>query len=78
MSLPIITVTGNHEYNTKDNWQLFTSSLELYGLDTELAVGINFGSLYLVAFDPYNLVYGVTNKTDDSVAPKFEKILTDA
>lgn len=25
-SIPIIMVTGNHEYNTADNWNLFVNS----------------------------------------------------
>lgn len=33
--MPIIMITGNHEYNTQDNWQLYVSSFELYGLDTD-------------------------------------------
>ena len=56
-SIPIIMITGNHEYNTKDNWSLYNESFELNGLDSGLAVGLNLGSLYLVAFDPYSLLY---------------------
>ena len=71
-------MTGNHEYNTQDNWKLFAESLELYQLDTELAVGLNLGAMHLLTFDPYNLLYGVTNKTEDKVAPKFDRLLKEA
>ena len=33
-SLPLLMVTGNHEYNSKDNWKLYASSFKLYGLDS--------------------------------------------
>jgi hypothetical protein len=56
-SIPIIQITGNHEYNTPDNYELFVKSFELYNLDKDYASGLHLGSLYLLAFDPYNLIY---------------------
>jgi predicted MPP superfamily phosphohydrolase len=73
--LPVIFVTGNHEQNTEHNWKLFTESFQLYGLDTEKAVGISLGSLYLVPFDPYQLIYEEVSKKEDPVAQQLEKVL---
>jgi hypothetical protein len=54
--VPVIIVTGNHEYNSPDNYLLFQKSFEHHGLDTELGTGYNLGPFYLAAFDP-NEVY---------------------
>jgi hypothetical protein len=39
---------------------LFNSSFKIYGLDKKLATGLSFGSLFLVPFDPFNIIYGYT------------------
>lgn len=62
---PILMITGNHEYNTQDNWQLYISSFEVYGLNTDMAVGLNLGPLHLVPFDPYSLLYAKKATKDD-------------
>ena len=64
-SLPIIMITGNHEYNTKDNWNLFTQSFELYGLDKLFFTGLTLGSTYLINFDPFDLLYSKSSGSDD-------------
>ena len=52
----------------------------MYSLDTKLLVGLSLGSIYLVAFDPYFLLYnttkGITNQ-NDHLAEQFELMLKD-
>jgi 3',5'-cyclic AMP phosphodiesterase CpdA len=55
---PIIHVPGNHERRTPDAALLFNSSFKVYGLDKKLATGLSIGSLFVLPFDPYNVIYG--------------------
>ena len=71
--IPIVMITGNHEYNTKDNWNLFTQSYELYGLNTDKISSLTLGNTHLVNFDPYDLLYGVINASDDTLTDKVNK-----
>ena len=57
---PIIHVPGNHERKTPDAALLFNSSFKIYGLDKKLATGLSLGSLFILPFDPYNVIYGYT------------------
>jgi predicted MPP superfamily phosphohydrolase len=52
-TVPVIMVTGNHEYNTDDNYKLFQYSFQMYGLDNELATHLQIGPLSLLPFDPF-------------------------
>jgi hypothetical protein len=36
---------------------LLSSSFKLYDVDNKLATGLSLGSLYIVPFDPYRVVY---------------------
>lgn len=72
-SIPVIMVTGNHEYKTEDNKQLFFNSFPFYKLDKELAAHLQLGSLSLLTFDPYELVLG-SSKKDLSIG-KFKAVL---
>jgi hypothetical protein len=56
-TVPIFFNTGNHEHNSKDDLDLFYGSFEQYGKDKKLAVGLNLGPLYLIGFDPYEVLY---------------------
>jgi hypothetical protein len=76
VDIPIVLVTGNHEYNTPDNWQLYVKSFSLYGLDSDKVAALSLGSIYMVAFDPYDLLY-VTPDTD-LVFDKFNQLLDQA
>lgn len=69
VSVPIIIATGNHEYNTADNYALFVNSFQLYGLDTTLATGLQLGSIYLLAFDPYQVLFNKKITTDPAFQP---------
>ena len=55
--VPFFYVTGNHEHNSKNNLLLYYNTFEQYGMDTKLTTAMNFGSVYMVAFDPYETVY---------------------
>jgi hypothetical protein len=72
--VPVIIATGNHEYNTDDNFKLFQSSFELYNLDTELATYLEIGPLYLLPFDPYQILYG-KKVTKDPCFDKFNSLV---
>lgn len=52
-----MSITGNHEYNTPDDWKLYVKSFELYGFDIDKVAGLSLGSVYMVAFDPYDYLY---------------------
>ena len=75
-SIPVIMVTGNHEYKSEDNKQLFFNSFQFYKLDTELAAHLQLGALSLLTFDPYELVLG-SSKKDISIG-KFKAVLAEA
>lgn len=62
-STPIVVVTGNHEHPNSDVEKLFSLSFKLYGLDTTLASGLSIGSLFLLPYDPYFLLYGKPQPT---------------
>lgn len=55
--VPVIHVTGNHEYNRPEIMKLFAESFELYNLEKDLAIGLRLGSFYLASFDPYEVLY---------------------
>jgi hypothetical protein len=44
---------------------LFYGTFEQYGKDKKYATGLNLGNLYLVGFDPYDVVYKNKNKTSN-------------
>lgn len=67
-SVPVIMVTGNHEYNTDDNYKLFQASFQMYGLDTNLATTIELGPLSLLPFDPFQILLGKKVTKDPCIA----------
>lgn len=69
---PIIHVPGNHERRTPDAALLFNSSFKIYGLDKKLATGLSLGSLFILPFDPYNVIYGYTEPLSSLDALKAE------
>lgn len=76
--VPVIMITGNHEYNTQDNYLLYTQSFEMYGVDTEMAVALNLGALRLLAFDTYPLLYKKVTPAQDKTLPLFTALLAEA
>lgn len=70
-------VTGNHEYNTVDNYQLFQASFQLYNLDIDLATHLELGSLYLLPFDPFQILLG-KKVTKDPCIGKFTSVMAEA
>lgn len=56
-SIPLIFATGNHEYASDDNYELFRQSFQMYHIDTKFASGLAFGSAFLAPFDPFVQVY---------------------
>lgn len=58
--IPMVHIPGNHERKTHDAALLFNSSFKIYGLDKTLSTGLSLGSVYLIPFDPYNIIYGFT------------------
>jgi hypothetical protein len=76
-SVPVIMVTGNHEYNTDDNLKLFQASFQLYGLDTNLASHLELGPLYLLPFDPFQILLG-KKVTKDPCIEKFTSAMAAA
>lgn len=74
-SIPVIMVTGNHEYNTEDNYKLFQASFQMYNLDTELATHIELGPLSLLPFDPFQILLG-KKVTKDPCIDKFLSVLS--
>lgn len=57
-SYPFIFATGNHEYASQDNFQLYKQSFEMYSIDLKMAAGLEIGSVFLAPFDPFAKVYG--------------------
>lgn len=59
-------VPGNHENLSEDDRLLLSKTFNLYGVNTDLATGFQFGSAYILVFDPYNFVY-FKNETINSL-----------
>jgi hypothetical protein len=54
---PVFMNTGNHEHNSDDALTLFYNSFEMYGKEKKLANSLNLGPLFLIGFDPYEVLY---------------------
>lgn len=67
---PIIHVPGNHERRTPDAALLFNNTFKIYGLEKTLATGLSFGSLFIVPFDPFNVIYGYNEPISSLAALK--------
>jgi len=65
---PIIITPGNHEHRSPDAYKLLSSSFKLYGLEGKLATTIYFGSINLISFDPYSVVYGLPEEVSSLTA----------
>ena len=61
--IPVFINTGNHEHNSEDALKLFYNSFEMYGKDKKLANSLNLGPLFLIGFDPYEVLY----KTESTI-----------
>jgi len=70
--IPIVHVPGNHERRTPDAALLFNTSFKVYGLDIKLATGLSLGSIFLLPFDPYNIIYGYNEPFSSLAALKTE------
>lgn len=60
-TFPVIHLTGNHEYNSNDDWALFTKSFDLYDLDSKLATSLRLGPFSYVMSDPHEILYAKNN-----------------
>ena len=47
----------------------------MYELDTSHAVGLSMGAMYIVNFDPFELLYSPTPMNSDPTFDKVDKIL---
>lgn len=70
---PCIFNTGNHEHYTKDDFMLFTSSFQLYNLNSQNVTMLDLGSFTLVLIDPFQILYEKTGKTE--LLAKFKRNL---
>ncbi len=61
---PSIFITGNHEYYTKNDLMLFTSSFELYNLTVTNITILDLPKFQLLLFDPNKIFYNNASKTD--------------
>lgn len=55
--IPVFINTGNHEHNSEDALKLFYGSFEMYGKEKKLANSLSLGPLFLIGFDPYEVLY---------------------
>lgn len=55
--VPVFLNTGNHEHISEDDMKIFYFTFEQYGKEKNLATGLSLGPLYLIGFDPYEIVY---------------------
>ncbi len=55
--VPVFMNTGNHEHNSDDALKLFYNSFEMYGKEKKLANSLSLGPLFLIGFDPYEVLY---------------------
>lgn len=61
---PVLIITGNHEYISANNWNLYAASFQTFNL-TEKSLRIqsyNFKWFNLMTFDPFDDIYGLANK----------------
>jgi hypothetical protein len=59
---PVIVSSGNHEYNTANNWKLYSESFEIYGMKDRKVQAYKFKWLSFLSMDPYRQVYGLASK----------------
>lgn len=71
---PVISITGNHEYNSKSNWKLYADSFQLFHLaDSARKIqSYYFKWFTLMTFDPIGQIYGTA--TSDETATFLQQI----
>lgn len=55
----MIISSGNHEYNTANNWKLYSQSFEIYGMKDKKVQVFKFKWLTFMGLDFYRQVYGL-------------------
>lgn len=63
---PVLTITGNHEYISKNNWKLYAESFQTFQLTnaTRRIQSYYFKWFNLMTFDPYELIYGLATEEE--------------
>jgi hypothetical protein len=54
---PCILVPGNHEYNTVNDYMLYSQSFEVYDILKSNVSSLDLGVFTLVMFEPYGIIF---------------------